>query len=97
MILIAEITARRSVATGACSAITVKHRSSSSRARRVVLVVAEDHVLGGLEVHREQDIGGTRDQFGDPGRHSSDPGLDLVELQMELGTQLVHQPNRPVT
>ena len=63
----------------------------------VVLVVAEDHVVGALEVHREQDLRRTRDQFRDPCRHAGDPAADLVELLVECRAQVVHQPNRPVT
>ena len=64
----------------------------------VVFVVAEDHVLGALQIHHQQDLGGTRDQFGDAGRHPGNTELDVGELDVELGAQFIgHQPNLPVT
>ena len=75
-----------------------KHASSSSTAFCVVGVVAEDHVLGALEIALEQDVGDPWDELGDPRRHSGDARLDVVELLVVVGAQVGrHQPNRPVT
>ena len=64
----------------------------------VVFVVTENDVLSRLEVAIEEDLGGTRHEFGDSSAHLRDAVANFGQLLVEVGAKFFrHQPNRPVT
>ena len=63
---------------------------------RVVLVIAEDDVLGPFEIAIEKYLGDARNELGDARTQPGDTGADLVELLVEVRSKVVH-PKRPVT